>query len=1058
MDGALVLTESFEFPCSFAQRRVWIDDRLSAGSAFYNIHTAIRLPYLLQSTMLEKALRELVARHESLRTTFIERDGAPFQRVARTGVCDFATENVARLTHADRERIVRERSLEQAGQPFDLGKGPLLRVRLLQTAGNECVLILTVHHIVADAWSMSVLFRDLNEIYAAIAEGRRHSLVELPIQYADYSVWQHQPADSGSWNASLAYWRKRLAGLSTLELPTDRPRAPVISHRGRTLHFTIDATLAAGIFRFARARALTPFNVLLAALAVVLQRNCAQDEVVVGVPVAGRDRIELENLIGFLVNMLVLRLDLGGEPSFNDLAARVQRTLQEALAHQAIPFDRLVEELRPARDLSRNPLFQVSAQYLVSPMEAERGRISSATVLDIQRGASNFDLSFDFWPEEAALGGRVDYSTDLFDETTVNRWIGQMLLVLEQTIQDPVRSIETLNILSEKDRAHLLEASVGARTSYPRESTLARRFSEMARLHSDALALTGHGVSWSYAELDRRSAAIAGHLGARGARPGGFIGVALSRSPEQVAAILGILRFGSAYVALDPAWPAARLLHCLRIAQIGAVICDEQHAARFAELGVDALHGAEALEIPSQVVEPATTSPLSPAYVAFTSGSTGVPKAVVVPHRAVLRLACDNPDIPVHAQDRFMVYAPLAFDASTLEIWGALLNGACLCLAPAGTLGLDELADWMDIERVSFAWMTAGLFHQLAESRPGSLARVPRLYAGGDVLGVNAIRRVLSEGSAAHCVLNGYGPTENTTFTTLHEMRRSEEVSSPVPIGRPVANGYVLVLDARGRMTPIGVSGELLAGGDGVALGYLGEAEASARSFVPDPVDPARGRVYRTGDRVRWRADGVLEFLGRMDRQVKVRGYRVEPAEIEVAIKSLAGVCDACVRARADGSGDKHLAAHVAAVGGITAADITRHLGDRLPSWMIPTEVHVRPELRLAATGKVDEAALVDVEASTSSIVIPEAALDGELEILVAEVWQEVLSQPIGRDTNFFTEAGGHSLLATQAVSRLNAALGIRTPLAAIFEDPTPRRFARRLEPLLLADAAMAVS
>jgi amino acid adenylation domain-containing protein len=1058
MGGTMVSTESFDFPCSFAQQRVWVDDQLAAGSAFYNIHASLRLPFVLQPALLERALSELVERHESLRTTFIERDGTPYQRVARTGRCDFAAENISVLPPVEREQAIRTRVQGQASQLFDLERGPLLRVRLLQTGSTECVLMLTIHHIVADAWSMTVLFHDLNQIYTAHVTGCRHSLVALPIQYADYTIWQRQPADVAMLDASIAYWRKQLADLPTLELPTDRARGAVGSHCGRTLRFGFDPALASRLFKFARVHALTPYTVLLTGLALVLQRNSGQDEVVIGAPVAGRDRLELESLIGFFVNMLVLRLDLSGEPSFADLVARIQRTLQEGLAHQSVPFERLVEELRPARDLSRNPLFQVTAQYLVVPLVSGRAQGIGATVLDIQRGASNFDLSFDFWPEGEGLAGRVDYSTYLFDEATVQRWVEQMLRILERALAQPGISIEKLELLSAEERARLLNASMGPVTPYPRNSTLAHCFAEIVRLNPDALAVTGHGVSWTYAELSQRSAFFAESLIQRGARVGQFIGVALPRGPDQVAAIVGILRLGCAYVALDACWPRSRLSHCLRTAQVVNVVCSGEHVPRFAELGVDTLCCADVHESPANSRRIVPASPLTPAYVAFTSGSTGEPKAVVVPHRAVLRLVSNNSYIALQPHDRMLVYAPLAFDASTLEVWGTLCNGACMCVAPPGPLGLDELAQWMDSERISAAWFTAGLFHQLAASHPASLARVRRLYAGGDTLGADAVRRVLSVGDEPHCVLNGYGPTENTTFTCVHEMSRPDEVSSPVPIGRPCANGYVRVLDARGRLAAVGVSGELLAGGDGVALGYLGDPDASARAFIPDPIEPQRGRVYRTGDRVRWRADGLLEFLGRMDRQVKVRGYRVEPGEIECALRALPGVSDARVLARADQSGDKHLAAYVAAADTVTVSDVTRHLGARLPAWMIPTEVYLRSGLQLGTNGKVDTSTLLGTSAPAEPSVATTGSLDGELESLIAKVWEEVLAQPIGRETNFFTDGGGHSLLATQAVSRLNAALGIRLPLAAIFEDPTPRRLAPRLEALLLADQEIAAS
>jgi amino acid adenylation domain-containing protein len=1064
MNVATASAEFFEFTCSFAQQRVWIDDRLAPGSGSYNIHASLLLPSAIQPALLERALRDLVTRHESLRTTFVERDGIPYQRVARAGTSDFAAADLRALATAEREQRILELGRAQATQPFDLDTGPLLRVRLLRVGAVESVLMLTVHHIVADAWSMSVLLRDLTELYGATATGRPPALPELPIQYADYATWQRHPTDTSQIDASLAYWRKQLAGVSALDLPVDRPRPAAASHRGRTLHFTFDDVLSHAVLRVARTQSMTPFAVLLAALAIVLQRNAGQDEIVVGAPVAGRERAELEGLIGFFVNTLVLRLDLSGEPSFAILAARVQRTLQAALEQQSVPFERLVEELRPPRDLSRNPFFQVSAQYLAAPLAAGTMQGPAAKVLDVQRGAANFDLSFDFWRSGDCLMGRVDYATDLFGELTVQRWLGQLQRVLAQAVARPDASIEACDLLSEQERRQILVEWAGASHPYPRESTIVEQLATIARRNPDAPAVRAPGCQWSYTELHARAEQYARHLAGHGARAGDFIGLALARGPEQVVAVIGILRIGATYVALDPEWPAERLALCIRAAGIERVVCSVEQDARFADLGVERLHDAD----PRRAVErfhdedrnPAServtiavpTDPLAPAYVAFTSGSTGEPKGVIVPHRAVLRLVCGNPDVPLSADDSMLVYAPITFDASTLELWGALCNGACLSIPPPGPLGLDEISRWIDREHITVAWLTAGLFHQLAAAHPTVLARVRRLYSGGDVLGGDAVRRVLAAGDGRACVLNGYGPTENTTFTCVHAMRRPEDVPTPVPIGRPVANSYVRVLDARGRPTPVGVAGELLAGGDGVALGYLGSPEATARSFVPDPIDVDRGRVYRTGDRVRWRADGTLEFLGRVDRQVKVRGHRVEPGEIESILRTLPDVSDAHVLARADASGDKHLVAYVAAPATVTTVEILRQLAARLPQWMIPTDVHVRPELLLGSTGKIDTAALTDEPSIPAVGASTDTALDGEIEALVADVWQDVLCRPVGRESNFFTDLGGHSLLATQAVSRLNAALEIELPLAAIFEEPTPRRLAPRIEALLLAD------
>lgn len=1046
----MAASDVFEFPCAFSQQRLWIDDRLAPGNPFYNIHACLRVPSVLEPALLERALAELIHRHETLRTTFVECDGAPLQRVAAEGQCDFQALDLRARPPDERDAEVLALARSQAVAPFDLEHGPLLRVRWVQVGGGEGVLMLTIHHIVADAWSMSILLREITALYGQAAGGPSAALPELPIQYADYAVWQ-QGEGGRDFDRALAYWRNQLRDLPTLELPVDRPRTAVASHRGRTLYFGLDAVASAGVIGFAQQRSLTIYVVLLAALAVVLQRNSGQDDVVVGAPVAGRDRPELEGLIGFFVNTLVLRLDLSGEPGFEALAQRVQNVLRDALAHQELPFERLVQAQCQERDLSRNPLFQVSVQYLASPGLAATGGGPSATLLEVQRGAVNFDLSFDFWRAGDRIEGRVDYATDLFDAASVERWVAQWRRVLDQGLAQPLRSIEAVELLGVDERALILGPWGRADFGYPRDSHIAALWSQVVGRCGDAPALRAAGQVWTYARLDTESRRVAGALAARGVGHGEAVGLALPRGALQVAALIAVLRLGAVYVALDTAWPDSRIDHCLQAAAIRCVVSDLAGASAWTKRGVDVL-AADDLPPAPALLPAAAIDPLDPAYVAFTSGSSGMPKGVVVPHRAVLRLVCGNPHVPLAPHDTMLVYAPLAFDASTLEIWGPLLQGGCLSLPPPRPLGLDELARWIEAEGVSAAWLTAGLFHQLAAAHPAVLARIRRLYCGGDVLSGDALRAVLACGDGANLVCNGYGPTENTTFTCVHAMHQAADVGDPVPIGQPIAGGDVRVVDHRGRLVPPRVAGELLVGGDGLALGYLGDAELTAQKFVADPVDPTR-RVYRTGDRVRWRADGRLEFLGRIDRQLKVRGYRIEPGEVEAALRALPGICDAHVGATADGSGDKHLVAHLAVLAGTTSAELTRLLSARLPAWMVPSEWHLHDSLALNANGKVDPAALLRPAPTDALALSGVDTLDGELESLVAQVWADVLGRPVDAPlANFFTELGGHSLLATQVVSRLNAALGIALPLAAIFEAPSVRGVAARLETLLLAD------
>lgn len=1048
MDTLTCDSDDFEFPCSYAQQRLWMDDKLAGGSSFYNIHASLRLRTALDPVLLEQAQLALVRRHESLRTSFPERAGTPVQRVAGSAACDFGWRDLGALRDpAAREAELMAFAYAQAAQPFQLERGPLLRVRLLSMGPAECVLMLTIHHIVADAWSMAVLLRELTALYRHAGGAAGATLPPLTIQYPDYAVWQRQAGTSTETAGELLYWRERLAGLASMDLPLDHRRPPVASHRGRTLHFQLPAGLSNSLLSFARRCMATPYAVLLAALALVFQRSCGQDEVVIGMPVAGRDRPELEHLIGFFVNTLVLRLDVGGSRSFLNLTQAVQSVVQEALSHQALPFERLVEELHPPRDLSRNPLFQVSAQFLSAPGVADSGPSAAASVLDVQRGAANFDLAFDFWHAGGCLEGRVDFAIDLFEQATVERWIAQLQHVLEQALEHPKRAIDGLDPLRPEERA-LLDTWACRPHDYPRDANLRDIIAAVIARQPQAPALSSADGVLSYAELDERSRALAGRLAAQGVGSGTRVGIALGRSPEQILALLAVVRLGATYVALDPRWPGARLRHCIDSAAIVLAVCADADRSVFATLGLPSL-GPETAAAPQGFADAAPAiDPLAPLYIAFTSGSTGSPKGVLVPHRAVLRMACTHPDIPLTPNDTMLLYAPLAFDASTLEIWCALCNGACLSIAPPGALGLDELAGWMADQHVNAAWLTAGLFHQMAAAHPAVLGGLRLLYAGGDVLAADAVRRVLAAGRVT--VINGYGPTENTTFACVHAMRAPSEVGDPVPIGRPFAGDYVQVLDRQGRLAPIGAAGELVVGGDGVALGYLGAGGAEAGGFGIDPLAPLRGRVYRTGDRVRWRAGGVLEFLGRADRQVKVRGYRIEPGEVENALRALGGVSDAYVAARADASGDKTLVAYAAAPG-LAPAELAAQLAQRLPAWMLPSQIYVCSELRLTANGKIDHTALEALSAPAA--VLEPAELEGEAEQLVAQIWSEVLGREISNArADFFAELGGHSLLATQVVSRLNAMLDIALPLATMFAHPTIRAMALAVEQLLLCE------
>ncbi len=1034
----------FVLPCSFAQQRLWLVSQISTDNPAYNIHASIRLDLRIESSAMEEAVNKLLARHESLRTAFSWDDVHPVQRIAATLTTSVAFDDLGAVGPEEAGRRTLALSHAEATRPFDLAMWPLVRFRLVRLPQTRSVLMVTIHHIIADAWSMGVIFRDLWELYSAVIERRPPKLPDLPIQYADFGAWQRQRLKGEVLEQLLAYWRRQLDNLPAFELCTDFPRPVISTHRGRTHNFRFSDGLSSGVLALARAAGATPYMALLAIFVELLHRYSGENDIVIGAPVAGRERAELENLIGFFVNSLVLKLDRSGDPTFLELLDRVRAVTVEALAHQELPFERLVEEIKPDRNLSQNPLFQVTFQFLAAPTD-KTGR--SDALLDVQRGSANFDLGFDLWLNGGRIEGRIDYATDLYRGDTIERMLGHFIRLAEQAVAQPRARAGSFDMLTAQERTTVLDVWRGVTSSYPRDKTIHALFLEQATRTPCQPAVTAADGELSYEELELRSRCVAGALTSRGVRRGDRVGLRLPRGIMQVVGMLGILRAGAAYVALDSELPSRRL---------GQFVADAGLRTILADTDRQECEGVEWIDVVAAAAESANvplcsdTSADDLAYVAYTSGSTGVPKGVAARHRGVVRLVCDPGVGSFGPSDAMLAYAPLAFDASTLEIWAMLLNGGRVFMAPPQPLGPDELAEFLDRHAITCAWLTAGLFHQVSAVRPDSLARIRQLYAGGDVLQPAAVKRVVDLGGA---VTNGYGPTENTTFTCCHRVTELDDAATAIPIGRPIANTYVYILDRAGRPVPAGVPGELVTGGDGLALGYLGKPDLTAERFVPDPIEPARGTVYLTGDYARWRADGTIEFLGRRDRQVKVRGFRVEPQELEFHLTQHPAVAQAAVDARADGSGEKRLVAYVVPRGTCEFDDIRRFIAKRVPSHLMPSALVLLDSLPLKSSGKVDFTALMDPQDAPLAPAGVEP--DGEIERLVAEVFKDVLRIPsVAADLNFFDDLGGHSLLATQVITRLRAVLQIRLPLKAIFEAPSVRELALLIEDRLLDEIA----
>jgi amino acid adenylation domain-containing protein/non-ribosomal peptide synthase protein (TIGR01720 family) len=897
---------------SYAQQRIWFLDQLVQGSSFYVESSALHLHADIAVEVLKRSLNEVVRRHDILRTTFQEVDGRPIQVIAPQLQIPLIVTDLRPLADGERQRVVEDLATRAARQPFDLTKGPLLRTSLLRVGPTEWVFLLSVHHIVWDGWSTDVFSRELAAIYQAFAAGRPAPLPEPALQYADFAYWQRRSLQGVALESQLDYWRHQLADLPVLQLPTDSQRPAVFHYEGDRYHFQLPRALSAGLERLARQEGTTLFITVLAGFVALLHRYSGQDEIVVGSPIANRNRRELEEMIGFFVNTLVLRMDLSGARTFRELLDRVHRMAVGAYAHQDVPFEKVVEELQPERDLGRNPLFQVIVQLHNAPRRESRSD-GLVTLLDIRKGTAKFDLRLDLFQGPDGLHGTIEYSTELFGRPRIQRLAAHLRILLTAMVRDPAARFDVVDILTEEEKGQL--ATWGRLEQVPQlEVSVPEAFDAQVRRSPDAVAVVMGHQRLTYRQLDELATNVSQRLMASGIARETCVAVSTARAPDTVAAILGILKAGAAYLPLDPSYPDDRLRYMLADAGVRVILASYTDADRFRSLGGEVLELAEMLRGPASTSETACPSvhcpPDSIAYVMYTSGSTGEPKGVAVTHRGVIRLVIGADYARMGPDEVFLLLAPLTFDATTLELWGPLLNGGRLVIAANLPVAPDELEELVRTYEVTTLWLTAGLFHELVATRVRALSGVRQLLAGGDVLQPAAVRKVLEQVPGCR-LINGYGPTENTTFSCCHAIRPDHSASTAVPIGKPIGRTHAVIVDPELRLAPMGVPGELCVGGDGVARGYLNDPRLTAEKFVPDPFSSRPGsRLYRTGDRVRHSARGDLEFLGRIDRQVKVRGFRVEPGEIESALTEHPWVDTAVVLAH-DQEGGRRLTAYV---------------------------------------------------------------------------------------------------------------------------------------------------
>jgi amino acid adenylation domain-containing protein len=1039
-------------PLSPAQQQLWLLDRLLGGRPVYNVWAVLRLVGPLEVGALREALRELVQRHEILRTRFGTAEAGPVQLIAPQLDCPLEVEAVGALPEGQREMQARRRAQELVGQPFDLESGPLLRARLLDLGGAEHWLVLALHHIVIDGWSFGVLWRELSELYAACVQGRPAALAELPVQYADYAVWQRERLHEEAAAQPLAYWKEALAELPVLELSTDRPRPSVPSYRGGRIVFELGEELTRGLKEIGRRERATLFMTLLASVQVLLYRYSGQEDFAVGVPVAGRTRPELEGLIGYFVNMLVLRAELSGEPTFREYLGRVRERALAAYAHQEVPFLKVVEALARKRDPSRNPLFDVSFALENTPLGALRlAGVEVSEVSGIYGETAKFDLSISATEHGGGIGVTIEYATDLFDAATIERMAGHWRVLLEGIVADPERRVSHLPLLTAGERERLLVQWNATAVDYPHAQCLQELFEAQVQRTPQASALIFENERLSYAELNARANRLAHYLRGLGVGAEVPVALALERSVELVVGMLAILKAGGAYVPLDPSYPSERLGFMLEDTQAPVLLTQERlrgrlpaYAGRTVYVDAERAHFAGEPEHNPGVC----TTAENLAYIIYTSGSTGTPKGVLIPQRAVARLVCNTDYVQLGAGDVVAHLSNPAFDAATFEIWGALLNGASLVALPRETvLSLPELAAALNRHGVTTLFLTTALFNLMARDAPQAFTGRVVLF-GGEAADPRSVAAGLVDGKPRR-LLHVYGPTETTTFATWHEVGSVAANARTVPIGRPIANTEIYLLDRNGEPVPQGTRGEIYIGGPGLARGYLRRPELTAERFVAHAFSgEPEARLYRTGDHARLTSEGLIEHLGRGDHQVKIRGFRVELGEIEAVLKQQKGIRDAAVLLRDKQAGEKRLVAFVVPTGGQTMrpVELRASIARMLPDYMVPAAFVALDALPLTPNGKVDRESLAKSKSKVVLAVQTHVSPRNAVEVQLMRIWEQVLRvSPIGMHDNFFA-LGGDSLAAVRVIDRIEQLFSRRLPPDLLwYQEGTIESLARSL-------------
>lgn len=1030
-------------PLTYSQEQVWLLSRLDSTGHLYNLAGAMRIRGPIEIGILRKAVNALVARHEILRASFPTVNGVPQQVFASSLFLDMPISDFRSRPAAEREEELIRLANTEASKPYDLENGPLLRCRLALLSDDESALLLPKHHLISDGTSNGIFYRELVTLYVELANGRPPNLPVLPVQYGDFAVWQRSRQRGPSFERLLDYWRATLGNVrSVIELPFDRPRPAVTSYRGSKVWVSFPGELVDRLRAIGAAHGVSLYTTMLAAFSMFIYRITAQDDFVIGIPIDGRIPGQTDNLLGFFVDTLPLRVQVTGDIKYTNLLSAVSKGVMGALQHHEVPFARLVQELKLPRDRGLAPLIQVMFGLLPKDSRALPPDAARFERINVDLDNARFDFLMMLEEEAEGLHGLVEYSSDLFDKETIVRLVEIYRTILAEIALDPDRTVSRFPLFSREEQKSLIGACRGMRRTYPADATIHELFAEIEKQRPDAVALINGETRLTYRALNVWSDYLAQRLGAEGVGRETVVGILSHRCPELIVGLLAVLKAGGVYLPLDPSLPEQRLRLMLEEAKAPLCLVPPGQWPSEGMVGIRTIPiEQESTSIAGVPRDPnhLKVAPDDLAYIVFTSGSTGRPKGVCVPHRGVVRLVRGTDYIEFGPNEAFLQFAPVTFDAATFEIWGCLLNGGTLVQPTEAMPSLSELARVIEDCGITTLWLGAGLFHQLVDYKLDCFRNVRQVIAGGDVLSIKHVKRFIETFPDCRLV-NGYGPTENTTFTCTCTL--TPDILEPsVPIGRPIANTHVYILDEKQMPVPVGIAGELYAGGDGLARGYLNQPELTAERFLADPFDSNLGaKMYRTGDRARFLANGMIQFIGRADNQVKIRGFRVEPGEIEAALREHAKVKNSAVLSTTDVVTGTSLVAYIEPkrANDLPAVEeLRRYLEERLPNYMIPAKIVMVESLPLTKNGKVDREWLQKQNQLGVKPAHPSSLPRTPIEKVLGAIWCEVLGlETVGIGDNFF-DLGGHSLIATQLSHRVWQELGEELPLRVIFEKPT---------------------